>query len=43
MVGMRLANFGGMIPLMSSRLLPDNMASAAVNGDFRGGEIRGVR
>lgn len=43
MTGMRLANFGGMIPLMSSRLLPDNMASAAVNGYFRGGEIRGVR
>jgi hypothetical protein len=43
MVGMRMANFGGMIPLVSSRLLPDNMASAAVNGYFRNGEIRGVR
>jgi hypothetical protein len=43
MTGMRIANFGGMIPLVSSRLLPDNMASAAVNTHLRSGELRGVR
>ena len=43
MVGMRMENFGGMIPLLSKRLLPENMASFAANCYLRGGEIRGLR
>lgn len=43
MVGQRLSGFGGMIPLLSSRLLPLTAASAAVNVHLRGGEIRGIR
>jgi hypothetical protein len=43
MVGMRLENFGGMVPLLSRRLLPENMAVTASNAYFRGGEVRGIR
>lgn len=40
---MRIENFGGMVPLLSRRLLPENMASLAVNAYLRGGEVRGLR
>lgn len=43
MVAMRLENFGGMVPLLSARLLPENMAQTAVNAYLRSGEIRGLR
>lgn len=43
MVAMRMANFGGMVPLISPPLLPDNMAFVAVNAYLRGGEVRGIR
>lgn len=43
MVAMRIENFGGMVPLISRRLLPENMAVAATNAYFRGGEVRGLR
>lgn len=43
MVGMRIENFGGMVPLLSKRLLPESMATLAVNAYLRGGEVRGLR
>lgn len=43
MVAMRMENFGGMVPLLSRRLLPENMAAYAANAYFRGGEVRGLR
>lgn len=43
MVGMRMENFGGMVPLLSRRLLPENMATYATNAYMRGGEVRGLR
>lgn len=43
MVAIRLENFGGMVPLASRRLLPDNMAATATNAFLRSGEIRGIR
>lgn len=43
MVGMRMENFGGMVPLLSRRLLPENMATFAVNAYLRAGEVRGLR
>lgn len=43
MVAMRMENFGGMVPLLSPRLLPENMAALAVNAYLRAGEVRGLR
>ena len=43
MVSMRMENFGGMVPLLSPRLLPENMASNAANAYLRTGEMRGLR
>ena len=43
MVSMRMENFGGMVPLLSPRLLPENMAANAVNAYLRTGEMRGLR
>ena len=43
MVATRLAEFGGMVPLMSRRLLPDNMAEFAANVDLESGEIRPIQ
>lgn len=43
MVSIRFENFAGMAPLISSRLLPPNMAEQAYNVSLRNGELRGVR
>lgn len=43
MAGMRMENFGGMVPLLSRRLLPDSMAVNAANAYLRAGEVRGFR
>lgn len=43
MVALRLENFGGMVPLLSRRLLPENMAAYVANAYLRGGEVRGLR
>ena len=43
MVSIRFERFAGMAPLVSSRLLPANMAEEAFNVSLRNGELRGVR
>lgn len=43
MVSIRFERFAGMAPLVSSRLLPPNMAEQAFNVSLRNGELRGVR
>lgn len=43
MVAKRLENFGGMLPIASRRLLPESMATLAVNAFMRSGEVRGIR
>jgi hypothetical protein len=43
MVSIRFERFAGMAPLISSRLLPPNMAEQTYNASLRNGELRGVR
>lgn len=40
---LKIDTFGGAVPLVSDRLLPNNMASVAVNVDLVSGEIRPLR
>lgn len=43
MTAIRLADFGGMLPVRSPRLLPANMATVAENAYLRSGMLRGIR
>lgn len=43
MTAFRISNFGGVIPRLSSRLLPDNSAREAANCTVLSGELRPIR
>lgn len=43
MVAIRLGEFGGTVPIMSRRLLPDNMSDFAANVNLESGEIRPIQ
>lgn len=43
MAGVKLSNFGGMIPAVDDRLLPDNMAAYAENAWLYQGTLTGLR
>lgn len=43
MVAARVERFGGMVPILSKRLLPDTAATNAVNVDLESGEIRPIQ
>src|SRR5262245_12969025 len=42
MVAWEIKNMGGVLPRMDDRLIPDNMASEAVNIDLTGGQLLGL-
>lgn len=43
MTALRITNFGGIVPRMAPRLLPDNSAQAAANASLLPGELRPMR